>query len=145
MSEDTQWSVNALVDDKTSRSYVKNKLITKERWVEIEGKDVAVIAFRRDTHFKKTGDPRTPVRVVDMYGQDVDPVVIGNGTKANIQYSIRDWEFQGRKGRSMELLAVQIIELVKYDGGPRAGDEFSFLERKEVPLGDVDLSDDEFE
>lgn len=146
MSEDTQWSVNALVDDKTSRSYLKSKLITKERWIEVDGEDQAVISFRRDTHFRKTGDERTPVRVVDLYGQDIDAGQIGNGTKANIQYSIRDWEFQGRKGRSMELLAVQIIDLVEYEGGPRAGDEFDFLDRKQVPLEkEVDLSDDEFE
>ena len=150
MSEETQWSIQALVDDKVSRKFVKDKLITKERWVEIDGEDQAVLSFRRDTHFRKTGDDRTPVRVVDMFGQDVDASKIGNGSICNIQYSIRDWEYQGRKGRSTELLAVQVVELVEYAGGARAGDEFDFAAKKEVKLEDspsteVDLSDDEFE
>jgi hypothetical protein len=151
MSEETQWSVNAQVDDATSRKFVKGKLITKERWMEVDGEEVPVISFRRDTHYRKTGDDRTPVRVVDVYGQEVNASTIGNGTVANIQYSIRDWEYQGRKGKAMELLAVQIIDLVEYSGGSKAGDEFEFAARKEVSLepivstADVDLSDDEFE
>lgn len=153
MSEETQWSVNAQVDDETSRKFVKGKLITKERWMEVNGEEVPIISFRRDTHFRKTGDDRTPVRVVDLYGQELDASKIGNGTVANIQYSIRDWEFQGRKGKSMELLAVQVVELVEYAGGSKAGDEFDFAERKEVPLEktkkkatpEIDFDDDEFE
>jgi hypothetical protein len=145
MSEETQWSVNALVSDKQSRKYLKDKLITKERWIEVNGEDQAIIGFRRDTHYKKSGDARTPVRVVDAYGQDVDANIIGNGSKANIQYSVRDWEFQGRKGRSMELLAVQITELVEYKSLQSAGNEFEFIDRKKVDIDEVDLSDDEFE
>ena len=151
MSEETQWSVNAQVEDKVSRKFVKDKLITKERWMDVDGEEVPVIGFRRDTHYRKTGDDRSPVRVVDLYGQEIDASTIGNGTTANIQYSIRDWEFQGRKGKSMELLAVQVLELVEYNGGSRAGDEFEFATKKAVSLepavtkSDVDLSDDEFE
>jgi hypothetical protein len=151
MSEETQWSVNAQVDDSTSRKFVKSKLITKERWMVVDGNEVPVISFRRDTHYRKTGDDRTPVRVVDVYGQEVKASKIGNGTVANIQYSIRDWEYQGRKGKSMELLAVQVIDLIEYAGGSVAGDEFEFTARKEVSLepkvtvADIDLSDDEFE
>lgn len=151
MSEETQWSVNAQVTDSVSRKFLKSQLITKERWMQVDGEDVPVISFRRDTHYRKTGDDRTPVRVVDIYGQDVNGATIGNGTVANIQYSVRDWEYQGRKGRSMELLAVQVLQLVEYAGGSTAGDEFDFESPKEVPLeseisaADVDLSDDEFE
>ncbi len=53
MSEDTQWSVNAQVEDATSRKFVKGKLITKERWMEVDGEEVPIISFRRDTHFRQ--------------------------------------------------------------------------------------------
>ncbi len=144
MSEDTQWSVNAQIDDKVSRKFVKDKLTTKERWMQVDGEDVPYVKFSRATHYKKSGDERTPVRVVDKYGKTVDSGKIGNGTEANIQYNIRDWEFQGRKGRAIELLAVQILNLVEKEDRS-AGSEFDFVDEKEVSLEDINLDDDEFE
>jgi hypothetical protein len=144
MSEETQWSVNAQIEDKVSRKFVKDKLTTKERWMQVEGEDVPYIKFTRSTHYKKSGDERAPVRVVDKYGKTVDSAMIGNGTAANVQYSVRDWEFQGRKGKSVELLAVQITNLIEKEDRS-AGSEFDFVDEKEVSLEDVNLDDDEFE
>ena len=105
-------------------------------------------------HWKKSGEDKTPVRVVDMFGQDIDARTIGNGSVVNVQYTVRDWEFQGRKGRTPELVAVQVVELIEYTGGTKASttNEFDFLAREEVvldtdvPSDDLDLgSDDIFE
>ena len=123
MSEDTQWSIQTIVTDEISKQFVKDGLLTKERYNE---DDRPIISFRRDTHYRKTGDERTPPRVVDLFGLELDADSIGNGSICNIQYSIRDWEYQGRKGKSMELLAVQVIDHVIYSGGSSAGDEFDF-------------------
>jgi hypothetical protein len=57
---------------------------------------------------------------------------------------VRDWEFQGRKGRALELLAVQITNLIEKED-TSAGSEFDFIDEKEVSLEDIDLDGDEFE
>jgi len=148
-SEDTQWAVDLILSDDESRKWVRSGLATKERFMEVDGTEVPVIKLKTDTHWKKAGEAKTPIKVVDTFGQDVDPRLIGNGTVVNAQYSVRDWEFQGRKGKSAELVAIQVIELVQFSGKATAGDEFEFLARAEVSLEDttapaeLDLSDDD--
>jgi hypothetical protein len=147
-SEDTQWSIDLVVSDADSRKWVKSKLAMKERFIEVDGKESCVIKLKKDTHWKKSGESKTPVKVVDSYGQDVDPRTIGNGSVVNAQYSVRDWEFQGKKGKTAELVAIQVIELVEYAGGANnlAGDEFEFAKMEEKPLSDdLDLEEDVFE
>lgn len=148
-SDDTQWSIDLVLSDDESRKWVRAGLAQKERFMDVDGVEVPVIKLKKDTHWKKSGEAKTPVKVVDAYGQDVDARLIGNGSIVNVQYSTRDWEFQGRKGKSAELVAVQVIELVQFSGKSSAGDEFEFLAREEVsledsaPAGDLDLSDDD--
>lgn len=148
-SDDTQWSIDLVLSDDESRKWVRAGLAQKERFMDVDGVEVPVIKLKKDTHWKKSGEAKTPVKVVDAYGQDVDPRLIGNGSIVNVQYSTRDWEFQGRKGKSAELVAVQVIELVQFSGKSSAGDEFEFLAREQVsledsaPAGDLDLSDDD--
>ena len=146
-SELTQWSLNAVVSDQESRKWVKAGYAQKERFQEIDGEEATCIFLKRDTHYK-SGDEKTAPRVVDMYGMDVDPSTIGNGTVANIQYNVREWEFEGRKGKSPELLAVQIVELVEYkSGGGGMSNEFEFMTKEGDTSfdDDVDFGDDEFE
>ena len=148
-TDETQWSIDLILSDDESRKWVRSGLAQKERFMEVDGTEVPVIKLRKDTHWKKSGEAKTPVKVLDAYGQDIDPRLIGNGTTVNAQYSTRDWEFQGRKGKSAELVAIQVINLVEYAGKSSAGDEFEFLAREEVsledvaPKGDLDLSDED--
>jgi len=152
-SEDTQWAIDLILSDEESRKWVRSGLANKERFMEVDGVEVPVIKLKKDTHWKKSGEAKTAIKVVDKFGQDVDARLIGNGSIVNAQYSVRDWEFQGRKGKSAELIAIQVIELVQFSGKSSAGDEFEFLAQEEVSLEttttdstDLDLSgDDVFE
>ena len=147
MSEETQWSMVVHLSDEESRKLLKAKMITKERFVEVDGKDVPYVKLVKSTHWRKSGDAKTPVKVVDMYGQDLNAATIGNGSTVNVQFSTRDYEFNGMKGKSIELMAVQVIELVEYTGSSKSNElEFDFLSKEEVSLeGDLDLNDDIFE
>jgi hypothetical protein len=147
-TDETQWAIDLILSDDESRKWVRSGLAMKERFMDVDGVEVPVIKLKKDTHWKKSGEAKTPVKVVDAYGQDVDPRLIGNGSIVNAQYNVRDWEFQGRSGKTAELVAVQVIELVQFSGKASAGDEFEFLAREEVslesaPKGDLDLSDDD--
>ena len=146
--EDTQWSIILVVNDEESRKWVRGGLALKEKFLEIDGTEAPVIKLKKDTHWSKSGEDKTPVKVVDMFGQDVDPRIIGNGSVVNVQYTVRDWEFEGRKGKTPELAAVQIVELVEFKGSSSvpAGDEFDFMTQTETELkDDLDLADDVFE
>ena len=146
--DDTQWSIILVVSEGESKKWVKAKMAMKEKFMEIDGNETPVIKLKKDTHWKKSGEDKTPVRVVDMYGQDLDPRVIGNGSTVNVQYSVRDWDFQGRTGRTAELVAVQVSELIEYKGGKGSStaNEFDFLAREASELeDDLDLDEDLFE
>ena len=131
--DDTQWSIILVVDEDTSTKWVKNGLAMKQKFLTIDDVETPVIKLKRDTHWRKSGEEKTPVVVVDMYGQKVDARSIGNGSVVNVQYTVRDWEFQGRSGKTPEIVAVQVVELVEYVGkSPKSdGNEFNFLDNKE--------------
>ena len=148
----TQWSVVVLIDEVMSSKMKKAGLTGAGKTTIVGEKEVPSIRMSRKTHWKKSGDEKTPVKVVDMYGQDIDPRTVGNGTVANIQYTATPYEFNGKIGKSVELIAIQVIDLVEYKstGVDSAGDEFSFLARETASLedagDDLDLgSDDIFE
>ena len=81
--------------------------------------------------------------VVDSFGDTMDPLIIGNDSVCNVQYSVRDWEFQGQKGKSAELIAVQVVELNEYTGATSDSVEFSFSEKSEKSLTEITEGDDD--
>lgn len=55
---------------------------------------------------------------------------IGNGTEAHVQWREREWAYQGKKGLSLDLVAVGIINLVEHVSGVDL--EFDFEEGDEM-------------
>ena len=137
MSDEKEWSVDAVLSDEQAESWlssgVKPALKVKD--------GVKFVKLRKDCIWKKSGDPKKAPIVVDKFNEPVDPTMIGNGTVANVQISIREWEYQGQKGKSAELVAVQILELVEFSGGGGDLVDFSFDDKPEHPLADVSDSD----
>lgn len=62
--------------------------------------------------FKKKAELGGP-KVVDSTGAPVD-CLIGNGSKVRVYITVADWVFNGKKGVSGYLNAVQIIDLVEF-------------------------------
>ena len=66
----------------------------------------------------RKGEKNKPVSVVDSSKNPWDPDTgIGNGSKANIKLFSYDWSVGGKSGTSAMLVAVQVTELVEYNGG----------------------------
>ena len=40
--------------------------------------------------------------------------IIGNGSKVKVMYKSYDWNFKGKKGKGLDLQAVQVLDLVEY-------------------------------
>ena len=138
MSDELEWSLDAVLSDEQAEEWVASGVKPA-----LKVKDgVKFVKLRKDTVWKKSGDPKKSPIVVNKFNEPIDPTTIGNGTTANVQVTIRDWEYSGKKGKSAELVAVQVLELVEFTGSGAEGVAFSFQERDVVPLADVGHTDD---
>ena len=83
--------------------------------------------------FRKDGTLNTKPNCVDMAKQPFTDL-IGNGSLVNLQVNVFDWEFAGKKGRSLDFVGVQVVEHVAFSG---SSDEFESTEDG-VDSGDFD-------
>lgn len=65
---------------------------------------------------KANGEANSKVRVVDAQRNELDASKIGNGSKGNVIVWQYDYEFAGSKGMTTSLTAVQVTDLVVYEG-----------------------------
>ena len=56
---------------------------------------------------------RNAPRLLDQNKQEVN-LAVGNGSKVRVQCNEYEWEYAGNTGKSLDLQAVQIIDLVEY-------------------------------
>ena len=56
---------------------------------------------------------RTAPRLLDQNKQEVN-LAVGNGSKVRVQCNEYEWEYAGNTGKSLDLQAVQIIDLIEY-------------------------------
>ena len=130
MSEEKEWSVDVVVNDEQAKAWTESGVKPALR-----NKDgLQVITLRKDCVWKKSGDAQKAPMVVDQFGDALDPAIIGNDSVANVQYSVNDWEFNGTKGRSARLIAVQVVELNEYTPTDGDSSEFSFANKEVTSL-----------
>ena len=132
-SEEKEWSVDCICSDKQSKDWVKSEHATKER-VTDDGKKFIKLTKNL---VKRDGNPAQSIKVIDSFGKDVDPLIVGNGSKANVQYTTFPWEMAGRSGVKAILTALQITDLVEYSGSGVT--EFDIEEQSEVALEEDDV------
>lgn len=56
---------------------------------------------------------RNAPRLLDQNKQEVN-LAVGNGSKVRVQCNEYEWEYAGNTGKSLDLQAVQIIDLIEY-------------------------------
>lgn len=83
-----------------------------------------VVKFKRKA-FRDDGSPNRKPNVVDKYKDPFDEN-IGNGSEVIVQYRPYDWSFGGKKGKSADLVGVQVIKHVSF-----TEDEFDVLTEEE--------------
>ena len=44
----------------------------------------------------------------------LEGVLIGNGSNVNVLYRMYDWKWGGNSGKSAELQAIQVVDLIPY-------------------------------
>lgn len=100
-----------------------------EEFGKVKEQDDGTVSFNfKKKAVKSDGTPAAKVSVVDEDGDEVNPMSIGNGTKANIRLLLNDYEIKNPKtgkvtksGTSAMITAVQVTDLVVYEGGNSEG------------------------
>jgi len=141
------WTIQAVLDDAQADKYKDSGLFPKfkrnqEHDIVLE-EGLRQIKLKKSTTFGTNGKPKRPVVVVDVYGNPFTDL-IGNGSVCNIQCSAHTWTRDGKTNTSLELQAVQVVELVEYNEDETSGDTFeptfSFKKQKKVDIKDVKVA-----
>ena len=87
-----------------------------------ELEDGRISANLKRKAMKRDGTANDAPRVVDGQRSPIDGNKIGNGSRGNVIVYKFDYEFAGNTGVSTSLTAVQVTDLVIYEGGSAAVD-----------------------
>lgn len=89
-----------------------------------EAETYFIVKFKKSADYKDGNATQKPIvkGVKGVTGISVT-TDIGNGTEAHVQWKERPWEYQGKKGLSLDLAAIGVVNLVEFTGG---GTELEF-------------------
>ena len=113
------YTVNLVVDQSTADDFASRGHTVKQM-----DEGPALIVKRKVNG--PNGMIRNAPRLLDQNKQDIS-LAVGNGSKVRVQCNEYEWEYAGKSGKSLDLQAVQVIELVEY----RASDGSEFFDDNE--------------
>ncbi len=111
---DPVYQIDVAVDDITAKDFASRGVTVKE---DERGK---VLKFKRKVA-RQDGTANPMPRLVDAKKNPID-VLVGNGSQVKVLYKDFEWTFAGKSGRSLDLQAVQVIDLIPY------GEDFDIAE-----------------
>ncbi len=111
---DPVYQIDVAVDDITAKDFASRGVTIKE---DERGK---VLKFKRKVA-RQDGTANPMPRLVDAKKNPID-VLVGNGSQVKVLYKEFEWTFAGKSGRSLDLQAVQVIDLIPY------GEDFDIAE-----------------
>ena len=92
---DPVYQIDLAVDEQTAKSF-------KDSGVAVKTDDRGnIVKFKRKV--ARADGTKNPI-----------DVLVGNGSKVKVLYKPFDWKFAGKSGTSLDLQAVQVIDLVPY-------------------------------
>jgi hypothetical protein len=123
---DPCWSIDVEVDD-DSRAVVEGAgLSIVSGKLDKEGNvRPDFVKIKRNLQ-KKDGSERVAPTVKDSQNLPWDNKYIGNGSLVCVRAQPYDWNHKTNSGRSADLTAVQVIELIEYNQG--SSDDFAVVE-----------------
>ena len=130
--EDGVYSIHLAVDEENKKSAVAEGLSIKNKGDE-RGDFVTIKrkAKRKDGSANKAPD------VMDGMKRPLQNTLIGNGSTVNVLFKTYEWNHKptNRSGKSADLQAVQVVNLIPYEGSNSASSAF-----QEIPEGNVTAS-----
>tara|TARA_R100001082_G_scaffold14160_1_gene7266 strand:+ start:1046 stop:1483 length:438 start_codon:yes stop_codon:yes gene_type:complete len=83
---------------------------------------------------RKVNGPNGMVRnAPKLFDKDKKPLdeLVGNGSKVRVQFNPYDWEYAGKSGRSLDFQAMQVLDLITFEGRSVDGAELGYEESDE--------------
>ena len=129
------WRIDLAVDDKTAEEFRNNghTIATTKHNDEVI---TNILRFKRKVS-KNNGDKNTKPNLIDDQKNPLNKIV-GNGSKVRVMYKSYDWNFKGKKGKGMDLQAVQVLDHVEYI--PK--EDFPAVEGANKSSNGVDIKED---
>ena len=113
----TQWELQIATTDSSKADEMK------AAGLKVKEDDGVFSAQLKRRSVKADGSANDPVRVVDANKAPMENRRgIGNGSTGNVIMYVMDYEFAGRKGETQILTALQVTNLVAYEGGAASVD-----------------------
>ncbi len=129
------WTIQAVLSDEQADAYRDTGLfpkLKKDQNHELILHDgLRQVKLKKSTTFGAGGQPKKPVIIVDTYGNPFTDL-IGNESVCNIQCSAHTWSRDGKENTTLELQAVQILELVEYKKDEGFVPTFDFQKKEQV-------------
>jgi len=113
------YTVNLVVDEATA-----NDFATRGHTIKQMDEGSAIVVKRKVNG--PNGMVRSAPRLLDQNKQEVN-LAVGNGSKVRVQCNEYAWEYAGKAGKSLDLQAVQIVDLIEY----KAEDGSEFFDETE--------------
>ena len=111
---DPVYQVDLAIDDATAKDFTSRGVTVK---TDDRGN---IIKLKRKV--ERNDGTKNPVpRLVDAKKNPID-VLVGNGSQIKALYKEFEWTFAGKSGKSLDLQAVQVLDLVPY------GEDFDVAE-----------------
>ena len=105
------WRIDLAVDSKDAEDFKGQGISVAETTVD-EKTISNIIRFKRKVS-KANGDKNTQPQLVDADKKPLEKI-IGNGSRVKVMYKPYEWNFKGKKGKGLDLQAVQVVDLVEY-------------------------------
>jgi hypothetical protein len=135
--EDGVYSVDLAVDADNKKKAEAEGLSIKNK-----GDDRGDFVTIKRKAKRKDGSPNKAPDVMDGMKRPLQNTLIGNGSDVNVLFKTYEWTHKptGRSGKSADLQAIQVVNLVAYEGGSSTASEF-----EEIPsASSADNSTSEF-
>jgi len=100
------YTINLVVDQETADDFASRGHSVKQM---DEG---PALVIKRKVN-GPNGMVRSAPRLLDQNKQEIN-LAVGNGSKVRVQCNEYAWEYAGKAGKSLDLQAVQIVDLVEY-------------------------------
>ena len=113
------YTVNLVVDEATA-----NDFASRGHTIKSMDEGSALVVKRKVNG--PNGMVRSAPRLLDQNKQEVN-LAVGNGSKVRVQCNEYAWEYAGKAGKSLDLQAVQIVDLIEY----KAEDGSEFFDETE--------------
>ena len=114
VNADLFWANLAQVNEMSGKYQVDLSNLSDGAVEALEARGITVSNKQDERGNFVTAKSKNPIRAYNTAGDELS-VMVGNGSKAKVGVSYYDWDFKGKKGRSVSIVKLVITDLEEYE------------------------------